>query len=77
LLTFCSLLARFLPEQEGIFFISIIMQRSMQSHVHMLQKASLAEQFVVEDLCGTDGCRSVTQVLQDRATGAATMASAP
>ena len=38
---------------EGIFFISILMQRSMQRHVHMLQKASLAQQFVVEDLCGT------------------------
>lgn len=38
---------------EGVFFLSILMQRSMQSHIHMLQKASLAEQFIVEDLCGT------------------------
>ena len=44
---------------EGVFFISIIMQRSMQSHIHMLQKASLTEQFIVEDLCGENGCRSV------------------
>jgi hypothetical protein len=51
---------------EGVIFISIIIQRSMQKHVHMLQKRSMAEQFVVEDLCGQNGCRSVSTVLQDR-----------
>ena len=51
---------------EGVFFISIIMQRSMQSHIHMLQKASLTEQFIVEDLCGENGCRSVRTWTQRR-----------
>jgi hypothetical protein len=32
------------------------MCRSMQRHVHMLQKLTLTQQFVVEDLRGTDGC---------------------
>ena len=55
---------------EGVLFLSVLAQRSMQKHVHMLQKRSLTEKFVVEDLSGEGGCRTITDVLSHRAAGA-------
>ena len=53
-----------------MLFLSVLAQRSMQKHVHMLQKRSLTEKFVVEDLSGEGGCRTITDVLSHRAAGA-------
>ena len=49
---------------EGVFFISLFVQRSVQRHLYVLGKKTLTEQFVVEDLCGEGGCRSVSDVLR-------------
>ncbi len=45
-----------------MFFISLVVQRSVQRHLYVLGKKTLTEQFVVEDLCGEGGCRSVSDV---------------
>ena len=52
--------------REGVLFISLVVQRSVQRHLYVLGKKTLTEQFVVEDLCGEGGCRSVSDVLRSR-----------
>jgi hypothetical protein len=46
--------------------LSVAVQRAIQRHVHVLHRRDMATQFVVEDLCGDGGCRSLAEVLAER-----------
>ena len=46
--------------------ISVVLQRAIQRHMHILHRRDMATQFVVEDLCGENGCRPLAEVLAQR-----------
>ena len=46
--------------------ISVAVQRAIQRHMHVLHRRDMATQFVVEDLCGDGGCRSLAAALAER-----------
>ena len=46
--------------------MSVVVQRAIQRHMHVLHRRDMTMHFVVEDLCGERGCRSLTTVLVER-----------
>ena len=46
--------------------MSVVVQRTIQRHMHVLHRRDMTTHFVVEDLCGERGCRSLATVLAER-----------
>jgi hypothetical protein len=62
-----ALVFTFAGAMAAAMAMSLLVQRSIQRHMHIVHKRQMATHFIVEDLSGQgDGCRTLAEVLNER-----------